>query len=1435
MRDESYEAGYRAGHLQGWVDAMASKVPARPPVFHPPTAAQATAQPIAQPTAQPVASPAAVPWPSPGQRAVRQETIRPAVAAQPLPFQPQAGTAGTLPGPAFAPPPVETPAERQARRERRDRQNINITLYVASLLLVAAAALFIGTNLPPMFRFLGVCTVTAMFYVAGFVLHARVARLKPASVAFAGTGLALIPVTGLALYNFVLQQGPTAWLITSLIGTAAYVVAAVRLESRVLVYLSLTFVGSLAWSGVSVLGGALAWYFGAMVAVAVLLTVLALARPGWLPPVYVRPLAVLHPLVVPAVALAVNCVPLLLGTAGYANLMALCGVYFALMAAVPGRLRLPNVYAARISLTLAAAVGVWHLTGRGSDALLTAAGLLAVQAMAVALAQAQLGAWFPARSHAADQATNQAAVQAGENEVAGEATRKDGRWSLDALLTFGGQLLVTMALTVHGITSGLLGYGGTAAGGSIPLWVPMLLALGTSMVLAWRLAGRAEAAPVAALVTAGLAGFVLGAWPLAAMLVLASAFWAVRAIPAVGRLRGTMVLAARAALTLAVPLAVAGLTPDGPARSAAVLFGLLVALVCQQLLTAILQSAGMRTLAPEASFGALAAAGALALGCLALADSVPDTGLAGSGIILQLLAALAIGWLLIPRPVSEPDWKPTVWEAVPLAVSAVAVSLGFLAVSQGSGNAALVLVSGYLFATALRLRLRQHRWAYLWLGRGAATVLALTAFDQLQQAGIVVTVAGEVIRPGSVVIAVLALQLAMPLIAVARRRAPRWILADAGAVLFVQVLACGILALQDPAGVQAVSGAILVALCAAGSAYVLRAEAGAVWIAPVAFGSLLAVTGGELQQVELLLFIFAVFSTVMVVAEPRRAYRGWYFVAARVLTAGLAVLLSYDLTASLTAVSLTFALVLAAQHVVRWFMRKRLAEVPFQQAAVWITLAGQALLPLAYVIQAGPARALTQDDGGRWLVLLELSLLLVSALGARVLFVARGSLYFGVYAALFGVLSLGPLFSFGGRLPASPVLDHTGTAVVLLVVALLATGAGVASRRQNVKLRGAEHWLWLCTAGSFTLSGLAVSTVAADWLPGIALLVLAAVCFTASHLEGYPVFYPPAAAAGLGGAVLLATAAFQGTSGVWGAFVPWLAGAGTAAAASYLVRLYRNEQLREDPVRRWSLTGTALLGLCLIAAAGLPVDATSWASAAVLAAAVGICYYEAPSRARRLTAEVGALVVTAALQRAAIFGLDVQSGDNYRVSAGMPNAFWATQWYVLLASGLGALRYGTGQRTAGRMLVAAGAGLLSLSGLGVIFGGTSGQQLWALVLLAVLLMVGLGLGERLFVWWGAAGVAVCILWAMRHYTFALLALIAVGLIAFAVWRLNRGTVAGPAEAVPSSSDIAGVRPEQMAPDQTGPRPSAPMQPEPQQPEPQQSPPRLPDGGPFSRP
>ncbi|WP_426996599.1 hypothetical protein [Pseudarthrobacter sp. N5] len=1399
--EELHQNAYRAGHLQGWRDALASRgvaarsgtpqpvgaaepaplraeetLPARAAWKEGSVASAATDHDAATDYGAttnhgdhpwlPVAGPVRLPAPQPA----------PPAAARPVPAQ-----AGILPRsfpPQLPPPtPAELEAEQQAHRVKRDRQNINVTLYIASLLLVAAGALFIGTNLPVILRFAGVCAITTLFYVAGFVLHARAPRLRPAAVAFAGTGLALIPVTGLAMFNFALHNGPVAWLVTSLVGTAAYLLAAVRLQSKVLAYLSLTFVISTAWSGVTVLGGALVWYFVVMIGVAVLLTALALMSPRWMPPVYVKPLMDLHPFVVPMVAVAVTLVPLLLDKGEYALVMAMCGFYFSLMVFLPaGRYRLLNFLAARLALTVAAAVGIWHFTDRGSYALLVAAVLLAGQSVWVAITTERLEAWLPPASHTPP-----------NNSDASGASGEPGRWTVDALVTFGVQLLATVTLVVAVQLRGAFSIGALDQLPEVPLWVPVLLALATGMVLAVKLGGAAEWAPAAGLALAGLLGERLGYWPLAGMLALAAAFWTVRSIPSGGPLRQQFVLAARVAVTLAVPVTVAAAWGTGWPQQAPILLALALALVCQQMVTASLLLAGMRSLAPNISLAVLAAGGLLTVSVLPFSDTTPGESLAAVGLMVQLPTALGIGWLLLPRSAESAMWQPSVPEALPIVVALAAVPLAFGSVSQLMGNVALLLVAVYLAATALRLPGRQHRWAYWWLARVGATALVLTAFRQLRDDAGPVVLGNENLLPSTVLVTALAVQLVLPLMAVLRGRAPRLVMADVAAVLGLQLAATGSITAAN-AEWQNTFAIAVAAVCATVAGYVLRDKTWTAAVAPAALALLLAFSDGELLDVELLLGIFAVFSAVMVVAVRQRVAKGWYFVAARALMAALAVVLSYDISASATAVSVTFALVLAAQHLIRWLMRRRLQEVPFQQAAVWITLAGQMLLPLGYLWQSRFPQDLQADEGGRWVVLLELVLLLVSAVAASRFFAARGAVYLAVYAALFGVVALGPLLSFGpgesgSVFLAAPVLSDDGVPLVLLAMSLVAATAGILLRHRSVRLRNTppatvEQWLWLAAAASFAVAGFVMSASASDWIAAAAVLVFAAVCFTASHVEGWPALYPLAATSVLVGATLVAVEVFQDVPGVWGDYLPTLAGCGVAAAGLYAVRLTRSGPLLNDPLRRWSLAGAGELGFAFAAVSGLWHHATSGSGAALVALTAAIGYIEAPAKVRRVTAELGALVITVAVQRAVLFvddGLFVHDGQRFSswpYAAG-PDPFWVTQWYVVLAALLALLRFGSGHALPGRILMSVGAGLLSLSGLGIIFAGNGSQQLWVLSLLAVLLVVGLGLGERMFVWWGAAGVVVCIMWAMRQYTFALLALIAVGLIAFAVWRLNR--------------------------------------------------------------
>lgn len=1334
----AFAAGFRAGHLEGWRDCQS----ARELVAKPLLPAPGTPQPLPGPS-----------LPAPPGSPVQGE-VQPGVPpAGKSSVQPRPGgsrdyhpvpTAGNAPHeqlrpqsapqrPAHPAVPQESAAHRAARKEKRDRQNINITLYVASLLLVAAGALFVGTSLPEVLRFAGVLAITALFYAGGLVLHTRAPRLRPAAVAFAGTGLALIPVAGLALYSFLLHDAAGAWLVTSFIGTVAYVAAAVRMDSKILAYLSATFVVSTAWSGISVLGGALAWYFASLIGIAVLLALLALTRPRWMPAVFLKPLMNLHPFMVPAVAVAVTIVPLLLGKGEYAFIMFLCGAYFALMAAVSqSRFRIAQYYGARVSLTVAAAAGTWAASESLPWALLTGVALAALQSVLLA---------------------------SGLNVVPPALLGSAERQRSDALGTFGLQLLLTLLWGAATLFPAAVD-----PTVDVPVWVPLVLALLTGMALAVGLGGVAEWAPVPALMLAAAFGDRAGNWTPVGLLLLVALFWVVRSLPRMEPLRPHFVLAARIAVTVAVPAVVAAVTGSG-SGSVPVLSAFLLALVLQQLATAGLVRTGVPSLAPDASLAAFSLAGLPALAALAFQDETPGGTLAGAAVVLQLLTSLGIGWATAGEAAAGSAWRPSVRELLPLGMAAALAGLAFTAVSLRSGNISLALTLLYLVATALRRGRRQQRWGYWWMARGTGTLLALTGFHQLRQESGPMLLGGEDITGASLAVLVLGLQLAFPLLAEARGRAPRGVITDAAGVLVLQgaalaVLTASALDHQTTEGWQLTAVVVVMAVSAAAAGFVLRARPRAGVFAPVVLAVLLLARAGTALDVELVLGIFAGYSAVMVVTAASGTAKGGYFAAARVLT--LALVLSYDATISVTTVSVTFGLVLAAQHMIRWLMRHRLVEVPFQQGAVWMTLAAQSVLPLGYL-------AADPDDGGRWVILLHVALLLVSAVLASRVFAARGAAYLTVYAAAFATLALGPLaqfnsgFSAGGFLDR-PLLSRDGVVVVLLVLSLAATAAGVLFRR---KARAdVERWLWLAACGAFVGTALLLTPPAADWLAGAAVLVLAVALSAASHLERWPVLYVPAVAAVLAGATLEAAELLEAVPGAWGSNLPWLAGSAPAAAALYAVRWLRRGPLGTDPLRRWSLAAAAVLGLGLAALFGLRWDATSWAGAGLVAITAAVCCAEVPGAARRVAAELGLLATTAAVQRAVLF-TGPGSGSAW------PDWFWTLQWYVVLAALLGALRLASGNRPAVRALWSGAAGLLTLSGLGIIFGGDPGKQLWVLALMAVLLMAGLAFGERLFVWWGAAGVGLCIMWAMRQYTFALLALIATALIALAVWRLNR--------------------------------------------------------------
>lgn len=185
--------------------------------------------------------------------------------------------------------PVLTPEEIALEEEQRTLKNLNLLLYIGSFLIVAAAALFVTLVMPASVKLGSLVLVTAAFYVSGLVIYANSSRLKPAAVAFVGTGLAILPFVGFALTLLGGMSGEAAWLVTSLLGLVAYGLAAIRLQSELISYLTMAFVVSLALSAVSTLELAMVWYFIVVIGVSLVCSSVHFLWPKLVPEIFSQP------------------------------------------------------------------------------------------------------------------------------------------------------------------------------------------------------------------------------------------------------------------------------------------------------------------------------------------------------------------------------------------------------------------------------------------------------------------------------------------------------------------------------------------------------------------------------------------------------------------------------------------------------------------------------------------------------------------------------------------------------------------------------------------------------------------------------------------------------------------------------------------------------------------------------------------------------------------------------------------------------------------------------------------------------------------------------------------------------------------------------------------------------------------------------------------
>lgn len=1345
---EGHRAGFFEGHRAGWEQGLRDAGVAPPAPVRPvqaPAPAQGPSRSAPPPLIVP-AGPAASRW------------------------------APSAEGPPVLRPTAEVADARQAARRRAKRgvQNANIALYAASLLIVAAAALFLASGAADSARVTVLALVTALFYSAGLIVHSRVPRLRPAAVALTGTGLALLPVTGLAVDVILVHHPALTWLLTSVLGLVAFGAAAVRLESRILVYVSLTFAFSAAWSGAAALGGALAMDFATVLGLGAVLGALSALRPRWIPPIILRSVIRLHPFVAPSVFVAASVAWFALERWQYPALVVALCLYFAVSVVVRGPLvvRRFSWWFARVTAVVAAGSGV----GQAAQAGMFGPGVEASDCAAIAAASVL-------------------ALQVVATGLMGR--RLAGTLSLSQRMVLTEQGLAVVGLFViflEELALRAMGVGGTPTA----LFAVSALATGAAQFVAWWHGRATEGLPVAAVAMVALAHDPLGSGVSALLSSLAALYWLARAVwperpggDVGGWDSARCAAAARLASLWMVPAVVDALLPvsvvtgerTGALATATALTG-----AAHLIGTAIAAGVGRSEFARGPVSGAMAAAAVAGSIVAAVAEPPSHWILHLVAVIGCCVAALAVATTLFDVPgaggprLRLGEWLPT------LVLSTL--SLGLIVGDRwGAANAALATLTVVCAASASRSSLLRRRWAFGWLSRGAGSALVLALFHALERDGWVLSLLGQRVTLWHILAMVSLAQLGVPLAAEARalrqtKRSFPWALEDAAIVLAVTAAACAALtptrgfSLPGSTGPGPLTATAVVgfAMGAALVGFFLRRRPVALAIAPTAFVVSVLLAHVDLRLVEIITAVFSAYAAAMALVLRDRTIRGAHLVAARALPLLLVGLVAQDATASPTVVSVALALGLAAQHVVRRFMRSA-ADLPFQNAAYWSGIVAQLALPVLYA-----ATSRGEAFGGRWVLLGE-SLLVV----ASVLLTLRDQPkagYAGIAGLLIAWVSAGPAVPFPPQqFLAQPLLNGTALALTACLISTAHVAGMVlwdGVKRSSGRRLGL--WPWTAGAGAFAIASVVAGLPEPAWVLGLGLAACSTALFAASglwrHVAGVAeVSFPLASLLALAAGIAVGHSVFAHEVAPWGDVLAVLVGgvvpAGVGLAVRWGVvwatgddRLAALARLGADPVRRWSLAGAAATALLMTARlCWEPPAAPVLPFLAV--ALVGLAVSEVPLASRRLTAELGLVVVVAAVQRAVFAGTAGES------------AFWLAQWYVVLAAVVALLRYIGHDQRLGAVWLATSAGLATLTGFVVALSADTPQQVWLLVAFAGLVGAGVAAGDRRFTGWGAIGVLACVLWAVRAYPYLLLGALGLALIGFAVWwlvRAPRGTL-----------------------------------------------------------
>lgn len=254
--------------------------------------------------------------------------------------------------------PTSTQETTVANKKSKGNGGLNALLFIGSFLIVVGSCSLLMSAVSDIIKLIILLIITVVFYAAGLLIR-RVKVLVPAGIAFLCTSLAVMPFMGNAFSRFAGMSNELSWFMTSLLGTIAYIIAALVIKNRIIATISIGFVISLFCSAPTNLHMSILWNYLAVTLVSIIANVLCVTLKEKIPAVYKDVLLFSSRIITSVVAFATVFGIFSLSGFDYAIIFAICFVQFVL-ARLTGKKHVDEILARVVAIPLVLSVA-WEL------------------------------------------------------------------------------------------------------------------------------------------------------------------------------------------------------------------------------------------------------------------------------------------------------------------------------------------------------------------------------------------------------------------------------------------------------------------------------------------------------------------------------------------------------------------------------------------------------------------------------------------------------------------------------------------------------------------------------------------------------------------------------------------------------------------------------------------------------------------------------------------------------------------------------------------------------------------------------------------------------------------------------------------------------------------------------------------------------------------